>query len=81
VPFEEYMHGFGSPDFSPMIGTCKLQSAIERYNFGPLFSRALKTTRVGGLPEGQWRIPIRVSGMFTLLRQATATIGREAGGR
>jgi len=21
VPFEEYLHGFGSPDFAPMIGT------------------------------------------------------------
>ena len=40
VPFEEYMHGFGSPDLAPMIGTPQLQSAIERYNFGPLFSRA-----------------------------------------
>jgi hypothetical protein len=55
VPFEEYMHGFGSPNFAPMIGTRKLQSAIERYNFGPLFSRALKTTRIGELPEGQWK--------------------------
>ncbi len=54
VPFEEYMHGFGSPDFAPMIGTPKLQSAIERYNFGPLFSRALKTS-AGELPDGQWK--------------------------
>ncbi|MET0166602.1 MAG: hypothetical protein ABW318_16550 [Vicinamibacterales bacterium] len=55
VPFEEYMHGFGSPDFAPMIGTPKLQSAIERYNFGPLFSRALKTTSPEELPDGQWK--------------------------
>jgi hypothetical protein len=54
VPFEEYMHGFASPDFAPMIGTSKLQSAIERYNFGPLFSRALKTSP-GELPDGQWK--------------------------
>jgi hypothetical protein len=55
VPFEEYMHGFASPDFAPMIGTPKLQRAIERYNFGPLFSRALKTTGPEQLPDGQWR--------------------------
>lgn len=55
VPFEEYMHGFAAPGFAPMIGTRKLQSAIERYNFGPLFSRALKATRIGELPEGQWK--------------------------
>ncbi len=55
VPFEEYLHGFGSPDLAPMIGTRKLQSAIERYNFGPLFSRAVKTTRIGELPEGEWK--------------------------
>jgi hypothetical protein len=55
VPFEEYMHGFGSPDFAPMIGTRKLQRAIERYNFGPLFSRALKPTTIGELPDGQWK--------------------------
>ena len=55
VPFEEYMHGLASPDFAPMIGTPKLQSAIERYNFGPLFSRALKTTSPEELPDGQWK--------------------------
>jgi hypothetical protein len=54
VPFEEYMHGLASADLAPMIGTPKLQSAIERYNFGPLFSRALKTS-LGELPEGQWK--------------------------
>lgn len=54
VPFEEYMHGFASPDFAPMIGTPKLQSAIERYNFGSLFSHALKTNP-GQLPDGQWK--------------------------
>ena len=55
VPFEEYMHGLASRDFAPMIGTPKLQSAIERYNFGPLFSRALKTTSPEELPDGQWK--------------------------
>jgi hypothetical protein len=54
VPFEEYMHGLASPDFAPMIGTPKLQGAIERYNFGPLFSSDLKTSR-GELPDGQWK--------------------------
>jgi hypothetical protein len=54
VPFEEYMHGLASADFAPMIGTPKLQSAIERYNFGPLFSRALETS-LGELPNGQWK--------------------------
>ena len=55
VPFEEYMHGLASPDLAPMIGTPQLQSAIERYNFGPLFSRALKTTSPEELPDGQWK--------------------------
>ena len=55
VPFEEYMHGLASADFAPMIGTPKLQSAIERYNFGPLFSRALKTISPEELPDGQWK--------------------------
>lgn len=55
VPFEEYMHGFASSDLAPLIGTPKLQSAIERHNFGPLFSRALKTSGGGQLPEGQWK--------------------------
>jgi len=54
VPFEEYMHGLASADLAPMIGTPKLQSAIERYNFGPLFSSDLKTT-LGELPDGQWK--------------------------
>ena len=54
VPFEEYMHGFASPEFAPMIGTPKLQGAIERHNFGPLFSSDLKTSR-GELPDGQWK--------------------------
>jgi hypothetical protein len=55
VPFEEYMHGLASADFAPMIGTPKLQTAIERYNFGPLFSRALKTSPGEVLPDGQWK--------------------------
>jgi hypothetical protein len=55
VPFEEFLHGVGSRELAPMIGTPKLQSAIERYNFGPLFSSALKTTTPGELPDGQWR--------------------------
>jgi hypothetical protein len=55
VPFEEYMHGLASANFAPMIGTPKLQSAIERYNFGPLFSRALKTSPGEVLPDGQWK--------------------------
>ena len=53
-PFEEYRHGLVSADLAPMIGTPKLQSAIERYNFGPPFSRALKTSP-GELPDGQWK--------------------------
>lgn len=54
VPFEEYMHGLVSADLAPIIGTPKLQSAIERYNFGPLFSSDLETT-LGELPDGQWK--------------------------
>ena len=55
VPFEEYMHGLASADLAPMIGTRKLQSAIERYNFSRLFSRALKTSPGEVLPDGQWK--------------------------
>ena len=55
VPFEEYMHGFGSPDLAPIIGTPKLQRAIEQHNYGPLFSGALTSTRIGELPNGQWK--------------------------
>src|SRR4030095_4991522 len=54
VPFEEYLHGLASADLAPMIGTPKLQSAIERYDFGPLFSSALKTAP-GEWPDGQWK--------------------------
>jgi hypothetical protein len=55
VPFEEFLHGVASRELAPLIGTPKLQSAIERFNFGPLFSSALKTTMPGELPDGQWR--------------------------
>ena len=48
------MHGLASADYAPMIGTPKLQRAIERYNFGPLFSSALETS-LGELPNGQWK--------------------------
>jgi hypothetical protein len=55
VPFEEYLHGFGSRELAPLIGTRKLQLAIERHTFGPLFSRALQPSRPDALPDGQWR--------------------------
>ena len=55
VPFEEYLHGFGAPELASVIGTRGLQRAIEQYNFGPLFSRALKVRAMGELPEGQWK--------------------------
>ena len=54
VPFEQYMHGLASADLAPMIGTPGLQSAIERYSFGPLFSSALTAGEDGNLPDGQW---------------------------
>src|SRR6185503_8559819 len=54
VPFEEYLHGFASPDLAPLIGTRKLQRAIERHDFNALFSRAMATTD-GAAPEGQWK--------------------------
>lgn len=49
VPFEEYVHGFWSPDVAPLIGTRKLQRVIERHNFGALFSRTLEATTTGTL--------------------------------
>jgi hypothetical protein len=47
VPFEEYLHGFATPELAPIIGTQGLQRAIERHNFGPLFSRALTAGPAG----------------------------------
>ena len=55
VPFEESLHGFASPDLAPLIGTRKLQSAIEQFNFGPLFSSALTRSSPDELPDGQWK--------------------------
>ena len=55
VPFEEYMHGFGSLDLAPLFGTRKLQHALERHDFGPVFARALTTTTDGAVPEGHWK--------------------------
>jgi hypothetical protein len=54
VPFEEYMHGFGSLDLAPLFGTRTLQHALERYDFGPVFARAFTTTD-GAVSEGQWK--------------------------
>src|SRR5688572_4588756 len=58
VPFEEYMHGFASPDLAPLIGTRRLQKAIEHYDFVRLFSRAITTATDGAAPEGQWKAAI-----------------------
>ena len=55
VPFDEFMHGFGTPELAPLIGTHGLQRVIERHNFGPLFSSALQHNAMGDLPEGQWK--------------------------
>ena len=54
VPFEQYMHGFASPDLAPLIGTRQLKNAVEAYDFSDLFSSALATTD-GAPPEGRWR--------------------------
>jgi hypothetical protein len=54
VPFEEYMHGFGSLDRAPLLATRKLQHVLERYNFGPVFGRAFTATD-DGVPDGQWK--------------------------
>jgi hypothetical protein len=55
VPFEEFLHGFGSPELAPLIGTRGLQRAIEHHDFGPLFSAALTGGSDGELPAGQWK--------------------------
>jgi len=55
VPFEAFMHGFGTPELAPVIGTHGLQRAIEQFEFGPLFSSALTAGADGELPEGQWK--------------------------
>jgi hypothetical protein len=54
VPFDEYLHGFASPDLAPLIGGRKLQRAIESHDFNAVFSRAVSTTD-GAAPEGQWK--------------------------
>lgn len=55
VPFEEYLYGVGSPDLAPLIGTRRLQTALERNASAPMFSRAITTTTDGAIPEGQWK--------------------------
>ena len=55
VPFEEYMHGFGSLDLAPLFGTRTLQHALERHDFGAVFARAFTTTADGAVPAGQWK--------------------------
>jgi hypothetical protein len=55
VPFEEYLHGFASPALAPLIGTRKLQRALEHHDFDAVFSRAITTTPGGKVPEGQWK--------------------------
>jgi hypothetical protein len=55
VPFEEYLHGFDSPALAPLITTRSLERAIQQYQFGPLFSRAMQTTGDGVLPDGEWK--------------------------
>jgi len=55
MPFDEYMHGFGSPDLAPLFGTPGLQRVIEDHDFGELFAQTLKSSSTGRLPEGQWR--------------------------
>jgi len=55
VPFEEYLHGFASPDLAPLIGTPKLQRALERHDFNAVFSRAMTMTTDGAAPKGQWK--------------------------
>jgi hypothetical protein len=55
VPLEEYLHGFGSPALAPVIATRNLELAIQRYQFGPLFSLAMRSESDGTLPDGEWK--------------------------
>ena len=74
VPFEEYLHGFASPDLAPLIGTRKLQSAIEGHDFNAVFSRAMTTTD-GAAPEGQWKAALATRfdrSMYVFLVETTA---------
>lgn len=54
MPFEEYMHGFGSPELAPLFGAPKLQRVIEDLNFRPLFADTLAGSGDGRPPAGQW---------------------------
>lgn len=54
MPFEEYLHGFASPVLAPLIGTAKLQRAIEGHDFHAVFSRAMATA-AGAAPTGRWK--------------------------
>jgi len=55
VPFEEYIHGFADENLAPLIATPELQRAIQQYQFGRLFSTAIKITADGALPSGEWK--------------------------
>lgn len=55
VPVDAYLVGLASPALAPMLGTRKLQAAIERHSFETYFSPALTRSANGTLPDGQWR--------------------------
>src|SRR5262245_10665974 len=55
VPFDEYLHGFGNDAQAPLIATRGVRRAIQEYQFGPLFSAAMKEAGDGVLPEGEWK--------------------------
>ena len=78
MPFEEYMHGFGSPDLAPLFGTPGLQRAIEDYDFAPLFAQTLKSSGDGQLPEGQWRKALATRFNRTLYIFSVATSRTDA---
>jgi hypothetical protein len=77
VPFEAYVHGVATPELAPLIGTPGLQRAIERESFGPLFSAALRSTRPGQLPEGQWKAALATRFDRSLYVFAVATTAED----
>ena len=73
VPFEQFLNGFESPELAPLFGVPKLQSAIQDYNFGPLFSSVLTGAQDGHFPDGEWRTTVATRFDRTIYNLSIAT--------
>jgi hypothetical protein len=55
VPVEPFLNGLESPELAPLIGSPKLQRAIQVHDFGPIFSSAVTGSDNGQYPDGEWQ--------------------------